>query len=77
MLDILIRYVITAGIKFGLAWVLHKWPWLSDEARIIISELISDFKNPNVDNGEAKEKAISKIKECYATGCPTDLKGKQ
>ena len=67
MTDYLIQLVLTTAIKFGAAWLVHKWPWLSDEARVILSELKDDKL-------DAKSKAISKIKECYGVGCPTDLK---
>lgn len=69
----LISLLATLAIKFGIPWIIKKWPGIPQQVIDIINELLSKLNDPNQSNSAAKKVAIFKIKECTGVGCPPKL----
>ncbi len=75
----LIGWVISLLVKFGLAWLVKKLPWLPPEVIELLRELLSIKQDPNKSDQEkrmAERETRRRIRRvCNGVGCAPDLKG--
>ena len=69
----ILNWIISLAIKFGMAWLLKKFPWLPDYVVKAIEDLLEELKSAKNCKKVAKKKAIAKIKSRGGIGTPPDL----
>jgi hypothetical protein len=72
----LISLIISFALRFGLAWLVKRFPWLPPGVVEILEELLTNLKMKKMEKKQAVREAKAKIKKvCTGTACPTELKG--
>lgn len=73
----LLSFIISMALKFGLAWVLKRFPDLQTKFPVlwaILEELVSKVKEAKGMHEDAKREAHLRIqKECFGVACPPYL----
>lgn len=75
----LLDLLISLALKFGVPWLLSKFPFLPSNLKDILQQLIDDVKKSKDEHKEAvadaRSEAKSRIKkECFGVGCAIDTK---
>lgn len=72
----LISFLISIAIKFGMPWVLKKFPWVPMEVVTLIEELLEKLKIHKQEKVELIRTTKEKAKEiCIGAACPAETKG--
>lgn len=77
----LIGWVISLLVKFGLAWLVKKLPWIPAEVIELLKELLTKKQDPALSVEEkrvAEKETRRRIRRvCIGVGCSPDLKGEE
>lgn len=70
----LIMILVNLALKFGVPWLLKKFPWLPPNIAEIIEDLVGKVKGAKATKKEAYKEAKRKIRECQGTACAPQVK---
>lgn len=65
-----VSILVTLALKFGLPWLLKRFPWIPVEVREIVEDAVKKVNELKRAKEEAIQGARERAKECYGTGCP-------
>lgn len=72
----LISFLISLAVKFGVPFLLSKMPWIPDEVKKIIEDLIGKLAGHKAERTDLVQQAKKDIqKACEGVACKPDLKG--
>lgn len=70
----MINLLISLAVKWGLPWLLAKFPLLPPWLEQIIEKIIEDLKQENADKKQIIKEAHNQVRQaCSGSACPTDL----
>lgn len=70
----LINILISLAIKFGVPWLMAKFPLISPAVQQIIDGLLSDLQSHSQQKAQIVSGAKEQIRKvCSGTTCPTDV----
>lgn len=64
--------IINLALRFGVPWLLKKFPFLPPNIREIIEKLIGDLDVKKAEKKELVAKAKAEIKACTGPNCPVE-----
>lgn len=70
----LIQILVGIALRFGIPYLLKKFPWLPQNLKEIIEQLIAEITEGKQKIKTAKTSAKRKLEECFGVGCSTSLK---
>lgn len=65
----LIQLIITLAVKFGLPWILKKFPGIPPEVMKVIEELLGNLATHKEEKAKLVAEAKEKVAACYGPEC--------
>lgn len=61
----LIKIVVGLAVKYGMGWLMKRFPWIPDDVKAIIEQLVGELQKHQTAKVCMINDAQAKIAECY------------